>query len=135
MNFVSCDANRKGIAPGSENAHTTEQRPVLGVAGKSLLVALASMTKIKSKGESMHVHLRVSHEMYQANRGDPHHHHISSQGKEKSNNKKSTSKIQGARLIGRYQNCKNNFKAVDIFLQKYDVKCIGVHVRKSVEPK
>ena len=47
------------------------------MAGKELVTALSSMSRRKTKGATVHVHLRVSHEMYAANhehRGDPHHH-------------------------------------------------------------
>lgn len=51
------------------------------MAGKELVTALSSMSRRKTKGATVHVHLRVSHEMYAANhehRGDPHHHLSSS---------------------------------------------------------
>ena len=52
----------------------------MGTAGKELVTALASMTRRMTKGANVHVHLRVSHDMYLANheaRGDPHHHILS----------------------------------------------------------
>ena len=37
MITVSCDVNRKGVPHDSEDVHTSEQRPAIGVSGRALV--------------------------------------------------------------------------------------------------
>ena len=78
IKYIHVDHHRRAVTANSEELSelSGEYRPTLGVLGKSLVAAMASITKLKLSSVKINVYLRVSDEMYAAEhvKRNPHHH-------------------------------------------------------------
>ena len=75
--LVTTDEYRRAVSADSEFKTSAEYRPVLGKYGKKVVVAMASISKLKNSSEKVGIVLRTSDAMFEAchaGNKDPHHH-------------------------------------------------------------